>query len=523
MFKRQPSIAGRLSRGFAFTIAMSLVIAIAGVVQIERLSTQLQRIVNIHSARGDAAAQLLSEIGIIASRSYMVTLLINPKDMNTEIASFTAAVGRYERAEASLAQSMKTAAATPEEGRLLAAIQVAAKSGLDLYRQAAKVGTENTTEATTLLSDKARPAELAWRERISELVTLQARLKHDAYEQAEGMKTAAIAVMTACAVASVVIGALFAWRATRGVTVPMARAVALTERVAAGDLSTSIDVRGDREVSRLLQALSDMQRSLGQVVREVHGATENIGNASTEIASGNIDLSQRTERAAASLQETASSLQQLNGVVQETAESASKAHSLATAAAGVAGRGGAVMGSVGSTMDEITASSQRIAEIIGVIDGIAFQTNILALNAAVEAARAGEQGRGFAVVAGEVRTLAQRSGEAAKEIRSLIGSNVERVASGSQLVQQASSTMQEIVTSVDRVNTVIAEISAATERQREDIGQVNQAIVQLDSVTQQNAALVEQSTAAAASLEDQAKGLRQVVAAFRFAEAAQPA
>jgi methyl-accepting chemotaxis protein len=297
---------------------------------------------------------------------------------------------------------------------------------------------------------------------------------------------------------------------------PINEARALAGRIATGDLTSNVDARGKDESAQLLTSLAAMQESLKNIVGQVREASESIQVASAEVASGNADLSARTEQAASNLQETAASMDQLTGTVKQSAESASTANQLASSAAQVAQRGGQVVSQVVATMDEINSSSKKIADIIGVIDGIAFQTNILALNAAVEAARAGEQGRGFAVVAGEVRSLAQRSAEAAREIKALIGTSVDKVETGSKLVQDAGSTMNEIVASVQRVTDIIGEITAAAGEQSSGIGQVNASVTQLDQMTQQNAALVEQSAAAAESLKDQARKLGAVVSTFRL-------
>ncbi|WP_331649416.1 methyl-accepting chemotaxis protein [Piscinibacter sp.] len=299
-------------------------------------------------------------------------------------------------------------------------------------------------------------------------------------------------------------------------------AAQVMEAVAAGDLSKAVEPGAQDEVGKLLTQVSTMQTRLSEMVRQIRASTDSISTASAEIATGNQDLSARTEQTASNLQQAASSMEELTGTVKQSADSARQANQLASSAAEVAARGGAVVSQVVSTMDEINTSSKKIADIIGVIDGIAFQTNILALNAAVEAARAGEQGRGFAVVAGEVRNLAGRSAEAAKEIKGLIGASVERVEVGSRLVADAGKTMQEIVGSVQRVTDIIGEITAAAAEQSDGIGQVNTAVVQLDQMTQQNAALVEQSAAAAESLKDQAGKLAQVVGMFKL-NAAQPA
>ncbi|MFZ5547848.1 MAG: methyl-accepting chemotaxis protein [Pseudomonadota bacterium] len=308
------------------------------------------------------------------------------------------------------------------------------------------------------------------------------------------------------------IGWLVARSVLRQIGGEPAHAMAVMKEVAAGNLAVDLH---EAPQGSLLHGLAGMVDSLRRTVGQVRLATDSIALASGEIAQGNHDLSSRTEQTASSLQQTASSMEQLTGTVKQTADSAHTANQLVSSAAQVAQRGGEVVGQVVSTMEEINTSSKKIADIIGVIDGIAFQTNILALNAAVEAARAGEQGRGFAVVAGEVRSLAQRSAEAAKEIKSLIGTSVDKVETGSKLVQDAGQTMNEIVASVKRVTDIIGEITAASSEQSQGIGQINTAVVHLDQMTQQNAALVEESAAAAQSMKDQAQTLAQVVSVFR--------
>jgi methyl-accepting chemotaxis protein len=302
---------------------------------------------------------------------------------------------------------------------------------------------------------------------------------------------------------------------SRSITEPISYARSVAQAIAAGDLSRPVRVEGHDETAQLLQALRAMQEALSRLVGQVNSSAQSIQTASSEIAAGSGDLSTRTEHTAHNLQQTASSLEQLTGHVGQSADAARQANQLASTAAEVAQRGGAVVSQVVATMDEIHASSRKIADIIGVIDGIAFQTNILALNAAVEAARAGEQGRGFAVVAGEVRSLAQRSAEAAREIAALIGTSVGKVGEGSRLVKDAGATMTDIVASVQRVSDIIGEITAASTEQSTSIAQVNAAVSQLDHVTQQNAALVEESAASAESLKQDAERLAQVVGTFR--------
>ena len=302
----------------------------------------------------------------------------------------------------------------------------------------------------------------------------------------------------------------------RSLTRSLAAARDLAEHIAAGDLTREVPLQQRDEVGQLVEVMGRMQESLRALVRQVQDAAGNIATASGEIATGNQDLSQRTEQTASNLQETTSSMDQLTTTVQHSAESSSHASRFASSAAEVAARGGSVVTQVVHTMDQISASSRKIADITGVIDSIAFQTNILALNAAVEAARAGEQGRGFAVVAGEVRSLAQRSSQAAKEIKDLIATSVERVEGGSRLVGEAGATMTEIVGSVRRVSDIIGEITAASAEQRDNIGQIHQSVRELDQMTQQNAALVEQSTAASESLREQACQLTRAVRQFRL-------
>jgi methyl-accepting chemotaxis protein len=324
-------------------------------------------------------------------------------------------------------------------------------------------------------------------------------------------------VMLALGALAFMLATSSAWVVTRSITVPILQAMRVAETVAAGDLSSRIDVTTRDETGKLLGALKAMNMSLVRIVDQVRQSSDSIATGSGQIAMGNQDLSQRTEEQASNLQQTAASMEQLTSTVKNSADTARAANQLASSARDVAARGGVVVGQVVTTMGDITTASKRIADITGVIDSIAFQTNILALNAAVEAARAGEQGRGFAVVAGEVRNLAQRSAEAAKEIKVLIGDSVAKVEAGTRLVGDAGRTMDDIVAQVKRVNDLIGEISAATGEQTIGIGQISHAVNQLDQVTQQNAALVEESAAAAESLKFQADSLVTAVAAFRLA------
>jgi methyl-accepting chemotaxis protein-1 (serine sensor receptor) len=451
----------------------------------------------------------------IAARN--LVLVTKPADRELEKAAITKAQQDVDDAVKNLQTAVLHGDATDEDRAMVATIaQIEEK-----YRAVAGeiVGLEfkgQREEAVARMNEQCRPllAQLLkatndFVEHEHDQAVARAKAAEDAYGQDRALMLAAC--LTALAAA-----ATMGWMLSNGVTRPLNRAVRLAEAVAAGDLRTDIVVdRGD-ETGQLLAALKSMNESLVGMVGQVRQAADSIAIASTEIATGNMDLSSRTERQASALQQTAASMQEMTSTVQHNADSSRQASALAASAADVAGRGGQVVERVVHTMGDITQASHKIADIIGVIDGIAFQTNILALNAAVEAARAGEQGRGFAVVAGEVRSLAQRSAQAAKEIKQLITDSNEKVETGSRLVDEAGSTMNDIVTQVRRMNDLIAEVNASTTEQSVGIGQVNQAVASLDHGTQQNAALVEESAAAAESLRQQAAALQDVIAAFKL-------
>lgn len=348
------------------------------------------------------------------------------------------------------------------------------------------------------------------------LIELQSRVAAQEYAEAQSNFDTVFMITSVAVAAGVILAVVIGMMLIRAIVGPINEAVNVANAVASGDLTSRIDVTSNNETGRLMQALRLMNDNLVDLVGKVRSGTDSIYTASCEIASGNLDLSQRTEEQASSLEETASSMEELTSTVRQNADNARQANQLASGASEVAVRGGAVVGQVVQTMSAINDSSKKIVDIISVIDGIAFQTNILALNAAVEAARAGEQGRGFAVVATEVRTLAQRSAAAAKEIKELIGDSVSKVEDGTRLVDEAGATMNEIVNSVKRVTDIMAEISAASQEQSSGIEQVNQAVTQMDEVTQQNAALVEEAAAAAESMQEQAHALSQAVAVFKL-------
>ncbi|OYQ39894.1 methyl-accepting chemotaxis protein [Rhodoferax sp. TH121] len=390
------------------------------------------------------------------------------------------------------------------------------KSVIDLRTKARDAKTAgNPDEALQIMNGQYLPAMAAYIGAQKEMVELQKKQLNEAKEETERRRGAnSVGIMVGLAVIVSVIFAGTAWL-VRSIREPLAQANELAARIAQGDLSSVITTNRADEFGSLLVSLRAMNESLASMVSQVRSSTDSIAIASAEIATGNNDLAQRTEQTSSNLQATASSMDNLTITVQQSADNARQASALAASASSVAQRGGEVVTQVVSTMQEIDASSKKINDIISVIDGIAFQTNILALNAAVEAARAGEQGRGFAVVASEVRSLAGRSAEAAKEIKGLIGTSVEKVESGTKLVTDAGATMQEIVQSVRRVADVIGEITAAANEQSSGIAGVNQAIGNLDQMTQQNAALVEESAAAAESLREQADRMKQAVAVFK--------
>jgi methyl-accepting chemotaxis protein len=352
---------------------------------------------------------------------------------------------------------------------------------------------------------------------LAGLVKIQTDVAAADYKRSQEIAAIVRLVCFAGLVFGLAIAAWLGWLLVRAIVRPLEEAVNIAGAVAQGDLTQRIEVRSNDETGRLMGALRDMNNSLVEIVTRVRAGTDTISTASSEIAGGNLDLSARTEQQAGSLEETASSMEELTSTVKQNADNARQANVLAGSASEIAGKGGDVVAQVVETMGAINTSAGKIVDIIAVIDGIAFQTNILALNAAVEAARAGEQGRGFAVVAGEVRNLAQRSAAAAKEIKSLIDDSVGKVQHGALLVDQAGATMKEIVSSVSRVTDIMAEISAASQEQTAGITQVNEAIVQMDQATQQNAALVEQASAAAQSLRHEAATLARTVGAFRIA------
>jgi methyl-accepting chemotaxis protein len=417
-----------------------------------------------------------------------------------------------DRVDAELAAYRKAGAVSPSEDEILTDIQ----KGSAAYRAGmAKAAALRADGVMTAAIDReVRGLETPLAQGLENLLWSAAEAAKEKGEVISGLVQSTLVALVAIALAVTFVGSGVAWLMVRSVTRPLARAVSIARAVAAGDLGQEIRGQGSDETGQLLQALSDMSGKLRTLMGEIRAVSQQVAGAAGEIASGNADLAQRTSAQAASVESTASTMEELTVTVKHNAENAKQANSLAASASTVAQRGGRAMGEVVRTMDEIHTGAKRIVDIIATIDSIAFQTNLLALNAAVEAARAGEQGRGFAVVAAEVRALAQRSAGAAQEIKALINSAVASVGSGSKQVADAGRTMDEVVTAVERVSSIMTEISAATQEQRAGIEQVNESVARMDEVSQQNAALVEEEAAAAQSLNELAHQLTEAVAAF---------
>ncbi len=460
-----------------------------------------------------AVAAARAQFGLTHAGIYRTMAILNSLD-EAQVKAFVGSVKtESQHVRNALSELVKHADASDEQRRIVASVE----AGIDKYQTQVSKAIELTAVEVNMGVASMKAAEKSFdasSKGMAELVALTESTHLAKSTEAHAQATRLGLLFAVMGVLAVGGSLIVAWLIERRIASDIASAVDLSKQVAAGNLQSRVTSTRQDEIGELINALGDMVTHLHDSLQTVQAATSNIGTASKEIADGNSDLSRRTEQTASSLQQTASAIEQLTGTVRQSADSASQANQLATSAAGVARRGGEVVAQVVSTMDEINASSRKIGDIIGTIDGIAFQTNILALNAAVEAARAGEQGRGFAVVASEVRSLAQRSAEAAREIKSLIGASVERVDAGTRLVQDAGGTMGEIVASVQRVADIIAEISAAAHEQSQGIGQVNASVSQLDQMTQQNASLVEESAAAADSLKQQSARLGEVVNRF---------
>jgi methyl-accepting chemotaxis protein len=513
-------LSSRLALGFGVVLVLLALVAAVGVSRMARLNGNLEDIVNINNEESRLAVAMRIAINQVSTATRNIVLLTDEAAMKAEMERLQKSRADYDAAEQKLGRMFSELSETSaEEKALFARIRELKDTARPAINKVIELGLANKAdEAISILMKDAQPAQAAWLLALGELAQLEDGLSKKAAAEAQADYAVGRNVMLGASLAELVVGSAAALVLTRGILRQLggepAYATEVVGRIAGGDLSVPVEVKAG-DTTSLLAAMKRMQAALVDVVENIRSGSDSIATGSGQIATGNADLSQRTEEQASNLQQTAASMEQLNSTVRNNADVARQANLLASSASEVAGKGGEVVGKVVHTMEEISAASKRIADIIGVIDGIAFQTNILALNAAVEAARAGEQGRGFAVVAGEVRTLASRSAEAAKEIKTLIGASVEKVENGTGLVAEAGRTMDDIVAQVRRVNDLIAEISAATVEQTSGIGQINDAVTQLDQVTQQNAALVEESAAAADSLRTQADLLVQAVATFR--------
>ena len=513
MYISNVTIRVRLWLGFGLLMVLMLVMAVSGISRLAQLNRQMGDVIHDKYPKTMVAGDIVDQLNLVARSLRNILLLKDEKQIKSESDRITGA-DRATRED--LAQLDKIL--TDEASRaLLAKLLQAQDAYLDKRNKVLAMAEQGVKEgAIDVLIGEVRPVQSAYMNAADALIKQQHEMMKTAGKDVQDNYDQARNLLIALTAAGLLVAAAIAWMITRSITQPLDLAVQVAETVAAGDLTSAIDHHGRDETSKLLRALKKMNDNLLEIVGQVRVSTDTIAIASSEIAQGNLDLSSRTEQQAASLEETASSMEELTSTVKQNADNARQANQLAASASDVAGRGGDMVNQVVDTMNSINESSKKIVDIISVIDGIAFQTNILALNAAVEAARAGEQGRGFAVVASEVRSLAQRSASAAKEIKELINDSVERVGNGSKLVEQAGATIHEVVESVQRVNSVVTDISAAGQEQSAGIEQVNLAIVQMDQVTQQNAALVEQAAAAAQSLQDQAAQLARVVSVFKL-------
>jgi methyl-accepting chemotaxis protein len=509
-------IRTKLLGSFVLVLAIALAQSLLSIHRLSALNDKSTDIATVWLPHVKLLGDLGTELG--ASRATLLKLLLveNPGAVGAIEAQMKQGQARVDQHRAAYAKNLTS----PEETTLYRQFEAQWTAAQALNPELFQMMREmRTDEARELGGKKAEKLYADAAGTLDKLIALNAagatqasEAAHAAYVQGRGMLLAGLLVMAACGLG---IGWVLSGRLTRAAS----EAVKAAELIADGDLSRVPVANSQDEMGLLMQALARMQQRLRDIVAGVRQNADNVAVASAEIAEGNSDLSQRTERQAAALQETVSSMTQLSGAVSDNAENARKANQAAADASAVAQSGGDVVSRVVDTMKGIHHSSTQIADIIGVIDGIAFQTNILALNAAVEAARAGEQGRGFAVVAGEVRSLAQRSAEAAKQVKGLILASVERAEQGARLVDQAGSTMQQVVASIESVTGLVAEISAASSRQSEGVDQISKAISQMDHATQQNAALVEQSAAAADGLKQQADRLASAVGVFRLEDA----
>jgi len=506
----------RLTVGFGVVCVLLVVSVLMGLMAMGRIGTNLQSVVSDHFPRIVASANVLTQTDAIAVA--LRNMMLNPDAADRERQVQVISQSRQEITKQ--LDALNKTLTDPKDRALLQKVQE--QRALYLAGQEELLGlikSDQTDQSRDYLANKLRPVLASYKTAIGTLVEYEKNAIVQAGTDAQQTANSARTTLIGLGIAALLLAAALGWLTTRSLVRELggepSTAAEVARAVAAGDFTQSIAVK-DGDTTSLMAQLAAMKEGLAQVVAQVRRSSESVAMASSEIAQGNQDLSARTESQASALEETAASMEQLGATVRQNADSASQANALAHSASDVAVRGGVVVGQVVETMKGINESSRRISDIIGVIDGIAFQTNILALNAAVEAARAGEQGRGFAVVASEVRSLAGRSAEAAKEIKQLISASVERVEQGSAMADQAGETMTEVVQSIRRVTDLMGEINSASSEQASGVAQVGEAVTQMDQATQQNAALVEEMAAAAGSLSGQAQELVQAVAVFKL-------
>ncbi len=504
-------IGVRLSIAFGLLLVLMAFMTVMGV---WRLQDVAQATAHMEEAtvKERMAQEWIRGIATNTVRTFARLRTANPEEEKVLTAEMTAVSAQVSKVQ----KELEPLILSTEGRQMLAAVAEQRKTYSAIRDVAFKLKEEGSVDLQNTVDNKMTPAANSYIQSVQGVVDFQKTIFERSKKQVDDIYEAGRNLLIILGLIALALGVVLAWMLTRSITKPLGYAVSVARVVAAGDLTGQIKVDSRDETGQLLQALKDMNDSLTASITQVRSGVDTIATASNQIASGNLDLSSRTEEQASSLEETASSMEELTSTVKQNADNARQANQLAVTASGVAEKGGAVVSKVVDTMDGINTSAKKIVDIIGVIDGIAFQTNILALNAAVEAARAGEQGRGFAVVASEVRSLAQRSAAAAKEIKTLIDDSVDKVDTGSKLVAEAGSTMVEVVDSVKRVTDIMSEIMAASQEQSAGIEQVNQAIGQMDQVTQQNAALVEEAAAAAESLNEQAANLAQAVSIFKL-------
>ncbi|MFC0134845.1 methyl-accepting chemotaxis protein [Massilia eurypsychrophila] len=523
MKKSSMTIGRRLGLGFGAVFLLMIALVAMAVSRVNSIDNSLSRINDVNNVKQRYAINFRGSVHDRAIALRDVVLAADAGAVGVQVELIKKLADNYAKSAAPLDALFAGAVSADEKAALAGIKEVERKTQPMIDKVIALRLADSTAEASDLLAKQASPAFVEWLASVNKLIDLEEALNKTEADSARAVSQSFLLWMLALSAVALAAGTVAAWFISRGLLRQLGGqpdyAAAIVGSIAAGDLSIPIDTRAGDD-SSLLFAMQGMRNSLVDIVSQVRAGTGTINTASSEIAAGNLDLSARTESQAGTLEETASSMEELTGTVRQNADNARQANVLALSASEVAVKGGAVVAQVVETMASINESSKKIVDIIGVIDSIAFQTNILALNAAVEAARAGEQGRGFAVVASEVRNLAQRSAAAAQEIKTLIGNSVERVDVGARLVDQAGSTMQEIVTSVARVTDIMGEIALASQEQIAGIEQVNLAIGEMDEVTQQNAALVEQAGAAATSLNDEAAALARVVSVFNLGDAA---